>query len=122
MTGRTRRPATICGATIAALHFGAICFLAISVIRNQESGLSSEYWEYASIFDLPANVALWVLTPLLNLLSGVAAWPDVAFLPGIIGSWNRFLLPFLFYGIVGTAVWFFLGWIVIRIANSRYLP
>jgi hypothetical protein len=104
MTSRTRRPATICGATIAALHFAAICFLAIIVIRNQESRLSSEYWEYASIFDLPANVALWLL------------------LPGIIGSWNRFLLPFLFYAIVGTAVWFFLGWIVIRIANSGYLP
>jgi hypothetical protein len=116
------RTATICGATIAAFHFAAICFLAIIVIRNQESGLSSEYWEYASIFDLPVNLVLWLLSPLLNLLTSVATWPDVAFLPGIIGNWNRFLLPFLFYGVLGTAVWFCLGWTVMRITGSRYLP
>ncbi|MEY2494610.1 MAG: hypothetical protein QOJ45_1102 [Verrucomicrobiota bacterium] len=114
--------AVISGAAIAVAHFVLICGLAAIVIREQQSGMSQEYWEYAGIFDLPVSLVLLLLSPLLNLLSGVASWPDVAFLPGITGSWNRFLLPFLFYGVLGTAVWYLLGWAVMRFAGSRHLP
>lgn len=107
---------------IAAVHFLAIGAIAAIVARQQQSGIASEYWEYAAIFDLPVNAVFWLLSPLLNLFSAVAAWPDVSFLPGIIGSWNKFLLPFLLYGVVGTAIWFLLVWLVMRIARSRYLP
>ena len=119
---RRANRAAICGAAIGAAHFAAICGLAAIVVFEQHSGMSQEYWQYAGIFDLPASLVLLVLSPLFNLLSGIASWPDVAFLPGITGSWNRFLLPFLFYGVLGTAVWFFLGWAVMRLAGSRYLP
>ena len=84
--------------------------------------MAQEYWEYAGLFDLPVSLVLRLFSPLLNLLSGIASWPDVAFLPGIAGSWNRFLLPFLFYGTLGSAVWFVIGWSVIRITGSRRLP
>ena len=119
---RRANTAVIGGAVIGTVHFAAICGLATIVVREQDSGMSQEYWHYAGIFDLPVSIVLWLLSPLLNLLSGTASWPDVAFLPGIIGSWNKFLLPFLFYGVLGTAVWFLLGWALLRIAGSRYLP
>jgi hypothetical protein len=119
---RRAHRAVISGAVVAVAHFVLICGLATIVIREQHSGMSQEYWEYAGIFDLPVRLALLLLSPLLNLLSGVASWPDVTFLPGIIGSWSRFLLPFLFYGVLGTAVWYLLGWVVMRLAGSRYLP
>lgn len=114
--------AAICGSAIAAVHFAAICGLATIVVSEQQSGMAQEYWEYAGIFDLPVSLVLLALSPLLNLLSGIASWPDVSFLPGIIGSWSGFLLPFLFYGVLGTPVWFLLGWAVMRLAGSRYLP
>ena len=119
---RRANRAAIWGLAIATAHFVVICGLAAIVIVEQRSGMSQEYWEYAGVFDLPVSLLLLVLSPLLNLLSAIASWPDVAFLPGITGSWNRFLLPFLLYGVLGTAVWFFLGWAVMRLAGSRYLP
>jgi hypothetical protein len=122
MIKRRGNTAALFGAGIGAAHFIAICILAALVIGEQRSGMSHEYWEYAGIFDLPVSFVLLLLSPLLNLLSGVGSWPDVPFLPGIMGSWNSFLLPFLFYGVLGTAVWFLLGWGAIRLAGSRSLP
>ena len=120
---RRANRAAIWGFATATAHFVVICGLATIVVVEQRSGMSQEYWQYAGIFDLPVSLVLLVLSPLLNVLSGgVATWPDVAFLPGITGSWNRFLLPFLLYGVLGTAVWFFLGWAVMRLAGSRRLP
>jgi hypothetical protein len=122
MMKRRGKTALVWGAAIAVAHFVVICGLAAIVVYEQQSGMAHEYWEYARLFDVPTGLVLLLLSPLLNLLSGIASWPDVAFLPGIIGSWNRFLLPFLLYGLLGTVVWFFLGWTVVRLAGSRYLP
>lgn len=84
--------------------------------------MSQEYWEYAGMFDLPVSLVLLLFSPMLNMLAGVASWPDVAFLPGITGSWNKFLIPFFIYGIFGTLVWSLIGWSVMRITRSRHLP
>jgi hypothetical protein len=121
MRGQANR-AAIWGSAVGAAHFAAICGLAAIVVHEQQSGMAQEYWEYAGLFDVPVSLVLLLLSPLLNLLSGIASWPDVAFLPGITGSWNRFLLPFLFYGVLGTAVWFLLGWAAMRLLGSRHLP
>jgi len=122
MMKRRGKTALVWGAAIASAHFVVICGLASVVIRGQHSEMAQEYWEYAGLFDLPVSLVLRLLSPLLNLLSGIASWPDVKFLPGIVGSWNRFLLPFLFYGVFGSAVWFVIGWSVMRITSSRRLP
>ena len=114
--------AMLSGAAVAAVHLVLICGVAAKVFREQHSENAAEYWQYAGIFDLPVSLVLLLLSPLLNMLSAVADWPDVGFLPGITGSWNRFLLPFLFYGVLGTAVWFLLGWYLMRLASSRRLP
>ena len=109
----------IWGAAFGSVHFAAICGLAVIVVRGQVSGASHEYWSYAGIFDLPIVL---LLSPLLNLVAGISGWPDVSFLPGSIGSWDRFLFPFLFYGVFGTIGWFLIGWALMRISSSRYLP
>jgi hypothetical protein len=67
-------------------------------------------------------VFLLLLSPLLPLLPNLPNAPDVAFLPGIIGSWNEFLLPFFVYGLFGTAVWFMMGWLLVRVTGSRSFP
>jgi hypothetical protein len=122
MIRRHTKTAIAGGGALGAAHFAAICGLAAMVVREQHTGASQEFWQYAAIFDLPVNLVLLLLSPLVHLLSGVANWPDVAFLPGIIGSWNKFLLPFLFYGVLGTLVWFLIGWSFVRIGGSRYAP
>jgi hypothetical protein len=119
---RRGKTALVWGAAIAGAHFVVICGLAAIVVSEQQSGMAQEYWEYARLFDFPVSLVLRLLNPLLNLLSGIASWPDVAFLPGIAGSWNSFLLPFLFYGVLGSVVWFVIGWSVMRLAGSRRLP
>ena len=119
--GQTKA-AILCGGAVAAAHLAAVCALAAIVVREQHTGGSQEYWEYAGTFDLPLNLVLLLLSPLLHLTSGVDSWPDLAFLPGIIGSWNKFLLPFLLYGVVGTLIWFLIGWSPVRIGGSRHAP
>jgi ABC-type multidrug transport system permease subunit len=61
------------GAVIAVVHFVVICALAALVIREQHSDMAAEYWEYASLFDVPVNLVLLLLSPLLPLLSVVAS-------------------------------------------------
>jgi hypothetical protein len=104
MMKRRGKTARAWGAAIAGTHFVVICGLASIVIREQHFEMAQEYWEYAGLFDFPASLVLRAFSPLLNLLSAIASWPGVSFLPGITGSWNRFLFPFLLYGVLGTAV------------------
>ena len=86
MMKRRFNSALIAGLALAAVHFIAICALASIVVRHQHSENAAEYWQYAGLFDVPVSLVLLLFSPFLPLLPDVANAPDVAFLPGIIGS------------------------------------
>ena len=118
MMKRASKTALTYGSVIGGVHFLAIAALGAKVVRDQHAGPSQELWTYAAMFDLPVTLVLFIFSPMLEAATvGIDTWPDVAFLPGITGSWNRFLLPFLLYGVFGTAVWFVLGWLFRRVGS-----
>jgi hypothetical protein len=101
-----------CYAGIAHLLFAA--FIAIFIATGGSS--SGELWIFVGIVDMPLNLLL------LTLLSDVRfdLWSRVSFLPGILGSWD-FLFLCLYFVVLGTVFWFFLGWLFGRLTHRlRY--
>jgi hypothetical protein len=92
------------GALIGGAHLFAISAVA-AVAAISSSG---EAWYYAALIDWPLQ---WLLIiPSLTFLRGMEHWPALRFLPGMLGQWDAFLFPALYYGLFGTACWFTLGW------------
>jgi hypothetical protein len=65
-------------------------------------------WLYFLFIDYPVRY-LW--GPLDSVLTKL---PDVPFLPSIAANWSAFLGPLLLFGIVGTLMWFCVGWLLGR--------
>lgn len=70
-------------------------------------------WIYIALVNTPLNVVAFSLFP----TAWPGDWPDVAFLPGVVGSWDKFLFPFLYFAGFCSAFWFFLGWIFGRLTH-----
>jgi hypothetical protein len=101
------------GFIAGGIHLVGIIALATVVLLDPgRGGGSTELWVVANLLDLPLVLLLELLEsmPGFSFLATFPSWPNVAFLPGIAGDWNKFLFPFLLFSIFGSALWFLIAW------------
>jgi hypothetical protein len=101
MVSAPRKVASI----VAAVHFLVVTvFAAWIYVANAHDGESPMYWIFLILVDLPVSL---LFGPVSAPFSGR---PSVTWLPGLMGDWSNYLLPFLFFAIIGSAWWFCIGW------------
>ena len=92
---------------VGAIHFGIVVVFAVWIyVANAHEGESPMYWLFLVLADLPVSLLLGPLT------APFYGRPGVSWLPGLIGDWGNYLLPFLFFAVVGTAWWSCVGWVI----------
>jgi hypothetical protein len=100
------------GWSLAATHLVLVLAVATYIARQTRyDGETPRLWFLGVVPDLPVYLLSAALAPHLMSLPHVM-WVERVTGQWITGEWEPFLGPLVIFGILGTAWWFFIGWLV----------